>query len=72
MSPASDDPFVIPAEELGPATASPADAPPPPDERSPRAPRCRPATRLAARRRGGGLFWPSLVSLVVLVVSIAA
>ncbi|MFO1142723.1 MAG: TIGR01620 family protein [Amaricoccus sp.] len=30
------------------------------------------ATRIAARRRGGGLFWPSLVSLAVLVGSIAA
>jgi putative membrane protein len=65
-----DDPFVIPAEHL-PPVPGPADAPPPPDE-EPRGEAMRQVTRLAARRRGPGLFWPALGSLVALIVSVAA
>jgi putative membrane protein len=66
-----DDPFVIPAEDLAPAAATPADAPPPPDE-EPRGEAMLQVTRLAARKRGGGLFWTAAGSLLTLVISVAA
>ena len=68
----ADDPFVIPADDLAPATATPADAPPPPDEGRPGAAmqqRDPPRRAAAPRRRCSG---PSLGSLVTLVVSVAA
>jgi putative membrane protein len=68
-----DDPFVIPADELAPMLAGPAEAPPPPDE-EPRGEAMQRVTRLAARRpaRLSRLFWTALGGLVSLVVSIAA
>ena len=66
-----DEPFVIPADELAPASATPADAPPPPDELPAGAAMVR-VTRLAGRRRRGwGLIWAVAGSLVALVVSVA-
>ncbi len=66
-----DEPFVIPADELAPATATPADAPPPPDELPTGEAMVRVA-RLAGRpRRGRGLVWGVAGSLVALVVSVA-
>jgi putative membrane protein len=66
------DPFIIPADELAPSTATPDDAPPPPDEAIEGA-AMQQVTRLAARRsRGGSLFWTVAGSLLTLVVSIAA
>jgi putative membrane protein len=64
-----EDPFVIPAEHL-PPVPSPTDAPPPPDEVQGEA--MQRVTRLAARRRGPGLFWPALGGLLTLIVSVAA
>jgi putative membrane protein len=66
-----DDPFVIPADQLGPAAATPADAPPPPDE-LPQGEAMQQVTRLAARRKRGGALWPVAGSLLTLVVSVAA
>jgi putative membrane protein len=66
-----DDPFVIPAEELAPAAATPSDAPPPPDE-LPQGEAMLTVTRLAARRRRGGWFWSVAISLLTLVISVAA
>lgn len=66
-----DEPFVIPADELAPATATPSDAPPPPDEIPTGAAMVR-VTELAGRpRRGRGLFWSLAGALVALVVSVA-
>jgi putative membrane protein len=65
------DPFVIPAEELGPATATPADVPPPPDE-IPQGEAMQQVTRLAARRHRGSALWPVAGSLLTLIVSVAA
>jgi putative membrane protein len=66
------DPFVIPAEELAPATLTPADAPPPPDD-PPEGAAMQAAVRVAGRRggRGARLFWTLLGLLVSLVVSVA-
>jgi putative membrane protein len=65
------DPFVIPAEELAPATLTPSEAPPPPDE-LPQGEAMLTVTRLAARRRrGGGLIWTTALSLFTLVLGIA-
>jgi len=67
----ADEPFVISAEELAPATVTPADAPPPPDELPTGAAMVR-VTQLAGRkRRGRGLLWAVAGSLVTLVVSVA-
>jgi putative membrane protein len=67
-----DDPFVIPADELEATTATPADAPPPPDE-APHGEAMLQVTRLAARRRrGGSLFWTVAGTLLSLVISVAA
>ena len=66
----SRDPFVIPEAELTPLATTPADAPPPDEE--PQGEAMQQVTRLAARPRGGGLFWTVLGSLVTLVVSVAA
>ncbi len=67
-----DEPFVISADDLGPATESPLDAPPPPDEIPTGAAMVR-MTRLAGRkRRGGGLLWTVAGTLVTLVVTVAA
>ena len=71
MTSRPDDPFVIPADELGPATATPADAPPPPDE-LPQGEAMQQVTRLAARRKRGGALWPVAGSLLTLIVSVAA
>jgi putative membrane protein len=65
------DPFVIPAEELAPAAVTPADAPPPPDE-APQGAAMQTVTRIAARRRRGGLIWTVAGSLLALVISVAA
>jgi putative membrane protein len=65
------DPFVISAADLAPSAATPADAPPPPDE-IPQGEAMQQATRLAARRPRGGLFWAAATSLLALVVSVAA
>ncbi len=62
---------MIPAGELGPAAVSPADAPPPPDETPPEGAAMLAAARLATRPRRGGIIWPTLGSLVVLVGSVA-
>lgn len=68
----SRDPFVIPADELTPAAATPADAPPPPDE-EPRGEAMQQVARIAARPRGrGGLFWTVAGSLLALIVTVAA
>jgi putative membrane protein len=71
----SDQPFVIPADQLPSAeAASPADAPPPPDEAADGAAMLA-VTRLATRRRGSGLagwFWSLAVGLLGLMVSVAA
>jgi putative membrane protein len=66
------DPFVIPAEDLAPATLTPSEAPPPPDD-GPEGAAMQTAVRLAARRsgRGGRLFWATLGLFVSLVVSVA-
>lgn len=65
------DPFVIPAEDLAPATLTPASAPPPPDD-DPQGAAMQAAVRLAARPRGrGALLWSVLGLLVSLVVSVA-
>ncbi len=66
----SRDPFVIPEAELTPLATTPADAPPPDEE--PQGEAMQQVTRLAARPRGGGLFWTVLGSLVTLVVTVAA
>jgi putative membrane protein len=71
VSPRRDDPFVLSAEELAPSALTPSDAPPPPDE-VPQGEAMQTVTRLAARRRGGGLFWSVAGSLLTLVVSVAA
>jgi len=65
------DPFVIPAGELTPATVTPLDAPPPPDD-PPTGEAMQTVTRLASRRRGFGPVWAVAGSLLMLVVSIAA
>ena len=65
MTSRPDDPFVIPADELEPATATPADAPPPPDEEPPQGEAMLQVTRLAARRRRGSLFWTVLGTLAL-------
>ena len=72
MTPDRLDPFVIPAEDLAPATLTPADAPPPPDD-EPEGAAMQAAVRLAARRGSGRarLFWSALGLLVSLVVSVA-
>jgi putative membrane protein len=70
----SDEPFLIPARELPPASAAgPADAPPPPDEELAGDAAMVRVTTLAARRRGslGSWFWGVLVSLLTLVISVA-
>jgi putative membrane protein len=71
VSPRRDGPFVLSAEELAPSALTPSDAPPPPDE-VPQGEAMQTVTRLAARRRGGGLFWSVAGSLLTLVVSVAA
>lgn len=71
--PRREGPFVIPAEELGPAAVSPGEAPPPPDDDlAPEGEAMLTVTRLAARRRRGGLLWTVAGSLVTLIVSVAA
>lgn len=65
------EPFVLRAEELTPVAATPLDAPPPPDD-PPTGEAMQTVTRLAARRRGGGLVWGVAGSLLTLVVSVAA
>ena len=65
------DPFVIPAAELGPATVTPADALPPPDE-APTGEAMQQVTRLAARRKRSSALWPVAGSLLTLVISVAA
>ncbi|MFO1104848.1 MAG: TIGR01620 family protein [Amaricoccus sp.] len=72
--PRSSDPFVIPVGDLPePEVASPADAPPPPDDDLPQGAAMQRMTRLAARRGGWARwFWSVLSSLVGLIVSIAA
>ena len=72
MTPRPDDPFVIPADELDPVAATPADAPPPPDDELPQGEAMLTVTRLAARPRRGGPFWTVLGALLSLVISIAA
>ena len=66
-----DDPFVIPADQLDPTTVTPADAPPPPDE-LPQGEAMTHVTRLAAYRSRGSLFWTVALSLLTLIVSVAA
>ena len=66
-----DEPFVISADELAPATATPADAPPPPDEVPTGAAMMRVTQLVGRRRRGWGLVWAVAGSLVALVVSVA-
>lgn len=67
-----DAPFVIPADELAPAAATPADAPPPPDEIATGAAMVRVAELAGRRRRrGSGLLWSVAGALVTLVVSVA-
>jgi putative membrane protein len=68
-----EEPFVIPADALGPATATPGDAPPPPDDDLPlQGEAMLTVTRLAARKRRGGLLWSVAGSLVTLIVTVAA
>lgn len=72
MSP-SEKPFVIPADALGPASVTPGEAPPPPDDDlAPQGEAMLTVTRLAARRRRGGLLWTVAGSLVSLIVGVAA
>lgn len=72
MSP-REDPFVIPAEALGPATVTPDAAPPPPeDDVPPEGGAMVTMTRLAARKRRGGLLWTVAGTLFLLVVSVTA
>lgn len=71
MSP-RETPFVIPAEELGPVAVTPGEAPPPPDDDLPQGEAMLTVTRLAARKRRGGLLWTVAGSLVSLIVGIAA
>lgn len=67
------DPFVIPADALGPATETPAEAlPPPDDELPPQGEAMLAVTRLAARKRRGSLLWTVAGSLVTLIVTVAA
>lgn len=66
-----DEPFVIPGDELAPAGATPADAPPPPDEIPTGAAMVRVTGLAGRRRRGRGLVWAVAGSLVALVVSVA-
>ena len=65
----SRDPFVIPEAELTPLATTPADAPPPDEE--PQGEAMQQVTRLAARPRGGGLFWTVLGSLVFAAQALA-
>lgn len=66
-------PFVIPADALGPAAVTPAEAPPPPDDDlPPDGAAMLTVTRLAGRPRRGGLLWTVVGSLVTLIVSVAA
>lgn len=72
--PRRDDPFVIDAADLPAAeAASPAEAPPPPDDMPSGQAMLRMA-RVASRPRGAGWrwFWSLLGSLVTLIVSVAA
>ncbi|MFT3973940.1 MAG: YcjF family protein [Amaricoccus sp.] len=72
MSP-PDKPFVIPADALGPAAVTPGEAPPPPDDDlAPQGDAMLTVTRIAARKRRGGLIWTVAGSLVTLIVSVAA
>jgi len=71
--PRGNDPFVIPTDALGPATETPAEAPPPPDDDlPPQGEAMLTVTRLAARKRRGGLLWTVAGSLVTLIVTVAA
>lgn len=66
-------PFVLSADAFGPATVTPGEAPPPPDDDlPPQGEAMLTVTRLAARKRRGGLFWSVAASLVTLIVSVAA
>jgi putative membrane protein len=65
------EPFVLRAEDLQPASQTPLDAPPPPDADPPTGAAMQTVTRIAARRRGLGLLWPVVGSLLALVISVA-
>jgi putative membrane protein len=67
-------PFVLRASELSLGqTASPADAPPPPDEITSDEAAMETVTRIAGRRSSfGGWFWSLLATFLGLVISIAA
>ncbi len=71
MSP-REEPFVIAADALEPATVTPEAAPPPPDEPPPQGEAMVAVARLATRPRRSGLLWTVAGSLVTLVVSVAA
>ncbi|MBB5220324.1 putative membrane protein [Amaricoccus macauensis] len=71
--PFADKPFVLTADDLAPTTMTPSEAPPPPDDDlPPQGDAMLTVTRLAARKRRGGLLWTVAASLVTLVVSVTA